>query len=579
MNKTKNARLVVKAEYDGGQTLAFKMTLDDISSDRNFTVIREGIDANSFFTLQRPVHWQVQERSDGFVFVAAIIASPHELRLLIEGDESLKALPTDRPDRVIFETRVLGDIAPLRSMGVTEPYDRLCSAGSVTESAFAETLADSTNHIGQMRSFRPVSVNEPAVAAAVFDVKTIYEFAHLLMSMLLRSGLNGTVRFIEDKRTLQLGPNQYLNLDEYFRKLSKASLEERRRVVNEAVEEARRTLEVPADTVALKSGLQPRIRHRSDLSNSELERILTKPNDAMPVFARFTDDLSITLDYTTWGTPTALSPEIAKRHRLNIDDALRVATRNLERSVGDVPPVPTGRKGVFMWYSTDKHNTARILLSRRIRRLPVKGRHVAVIPDSYRLLVTGSQDNEGLEFITKELKEAVTREDFLSARPLELKNGTWVPFTLPRKHKWYNRFRYLGLLHQSRYYSRQKRILDSVYRLLDEPIFVAEYMIGFDGATDAFYSTCSLPTDLRSLIPQTDRICVHIRTKDELAIASSVMVDWGDITRVCPDLFLQQDTYPSRYLAQIRTDEGELEAILALRQYVDNTDEMAVVLH
>jgi hypothetical protein len=76
-----------------------------------------------------------------------------------------------------------------------------------------------------------------------------------------------------------------------------------------------------------------------------------------------------------------------------------------------------------------------MLLPGVLRRLPVQGEPVAVLPDRDALLVTGAEDAKGLVWILEAALEHLDQDpEALGALPLRLRDGCWEPLRLAENH-------------------------------------------------------------------------------------------------------------------------------------------------
>jgi hypothetical protein len=154
-------------------------------------------------------------------------------------------------------------------------------------------------------------------------------------------------------------------------------------------------------------------------------------------------------------------------------EALEVARENLEQT-----PCSFAKVGDFMYGSAtgDSYDASRLLMLDLIRRMEVKGCPIALVPNRETLLVTGSDDVEGLEAVAKIAEKALDDPRPINAIPLRLDGTEWVEWMPPADHPLYAKFRLLELQSLGREYADQKPALEALYEKQGIDRFVATYL-------------------------------------------------------------------------------------------------------
>ncbi|MFY0581914.1 hypothetical protein ACN28S_53400 [Cystobacter fuscus] len=132
------------------------------------------------------------------------------------------------------------------------------------------------------------------------------------------------------------------------------------------------------------------------------------------------------------------------------------------------PPAPAGP-----W--RDTYAASRLLLDEVVRRCPVRGEPVVLVPHRDLLLITGSDDEDGLSRVASMSLDALLAPRALDGRALRLTSGTWVPFMPERLSNAWKDFRQLELFSRARDYDEQTRQLDKHYQDTGEDVFVAAF--------------------------------------------------------------------------------------------------------
>ena len=118
---------------------------------------------------------------------------------------------------------------------------------------------------------------------------------------------------------------------------------------------------------------------------------------------------------------------------LTFDDALGIAVAHLDErgshSFGQLG------EGTFVTTCGDHYDASRILIPDFFTQLPVKGHPVAIVQARSAVLVTGSEDMEGLAMIAGfALEDFDQNERAVALSPIELVDGQWRPFGILPQH-------------------------------------------------------------------------------------------------------------------------------------------------
>lgn len=175
---------------------------------------------------------------------------------------------------------------------------------------------------------------------------------------------------------------------------------------------------------------------------------------------------------------------------LTFDDALGIAIGHLDEkgahSFGQLA------EGTFVSTCGDYHDASRVLIPEMFRQLPVNGNPVAIVQARSAVLVTGSQDMDGLAMIAGfALEDLADNERAVALNPIELVDGQWRPFAIAPHHP-----QALKNLMPNQQVWAYNATQETVQQLLGEDIYVASaLLVEQDGkaATAATWAT-GVPT-------------------------------------------------------------------------------------
>ncbi|HTN75684.1 MAG TPA: DUF1444 family protein, partial [Pirellulaceae bacterium] len=211
-------------------------------------------------------------------------------------------------------------------------------------------------------------------------------------------------------------------------------------------------------------------------------------------------------------------------------------------------------EGLYVSSVGDSYDASRILLTEFIRSLEVQGDLIAMTPARDLLLVTGSDDDEGLEGMATLAEQAAENPRPLCSTPLRLVGDDWVDWMPSRGHQLFDRFRLLELKFLFQEYGQQKELLDKLYVQQGIQRYVATFSAAspHDDENNVFsYAVWS--EGVEALLPQAERV-MFFRPSNENEIVAAA--SWQKVQRVVGHLLSEVQLYPRRYLVTgFPTDE------------------------
>jgi len=168
-----------------------------------------------------------------------------------------------------------------------------------------------------------------------------------------------------------------------------------------------------------------------------------------------------------------VSPRELAAWGADFEGLLQRARTNLLRRGGE-EDFREVRDGLFRSTWRDHYDGSRVLLPGVLKRLPIQGDPVVVLPNPDTLLVAGSEDPGGLTRLMEAAVEFLQEDrQAQNACPLRLRNFQWEPWEAPEGHPagtLLGRVRRRRLLEE---YGRQKSLLDRHHDLTGQPVTVA----------------------------------------------------------------------------------------------------------
>jgi hypothetical protein len=244
-------------------------------------------------------------------------------------------------------------------------------------------------------------------------------------------------------------------------------------------------------------------------------------------------------------------------------EALEAARRNLEQ-MGNVAFASLQGKageGVYISATGDNYDASRLVMLDLVRKMPVRGDYIAMVPNRDTLVITGSEDAAGLEVMCKLGEESFDKPRPISTVALRLEGDSWESWLPPPDSPAFAKLHELRLRTIGMEYNDQKELLDQIYQQSGEDLFVASFSALQNKQSGRISSYSIWSQGIASLLPETDDI-VFLRAdpaadKVEVAAAGS----WQRVREITGDLMRPEGTYPERYRVREFPTSQQLAAI------------------
>lgn len=195
---------------------------------------------------------------------------------------------------------------------------------------------------------------------------------------------------------------------------------------------------------------------------------------------------------------------------------------------------------MFRSRADDSYDAARILLQEHIRQIPVKGDPVALVPDRECLVITGSEDIDGLKQLaaTGHVRfEEASRH--ISGVPLILRDGGWQTFDPPGEAR--ATFEHLAKLFDAIHYGQQTSFLREQNSADGKDVFVPDIRVFKTGA-ERYETFACFPSNGPILLPKVDRVALC-----DLQTGAIQVTSWDDLSRVFAGQMAPMTLHPVRY--------------------------------
>lgn len=426
------------------------------------------------------------------------------------------------------------------------------------------------------------------------------EFANILMGRLARAGEEATL--VYDDRRFCLLMNRagdsagaldisgLQQLAQWYERFTQARNDSQREAILDqfvdfwfATKQQARSGRA-ADT----SRMLPLVRSRFNHEMTKLQLAVSNPKQAAEIESQlayhvFAGHLAVTIGEEFQHSYRQLTRHDLEQFGLSFAEALAAAKANLSRRDANFAGGPRFELVEDMLWcpagELSNNNSAALLYADEIRRLPVRGQHVAVVPHSQIVWITGSANIKALRWLSElTLQEVREHPAPISALPFILDNDQWRPWLPATTHPAHAAMKMLHVHDASAVYDEQAELLRQKHLAQNVDLHLAEYRpmeVTKDDGQLEYYSVCVWTDSVATLLPKTDLIALQrLENREALERGATDTPEFGEVLCVPWERFeahlgtrlRRQELYPERYLVDATLAESSW-AVLAGEQH------------
>ena len=387
------------------------------------------------------------------------------------------------------------------------------------------------------------------------------KFAYLVIEAMKQAGREGPFTVLAERFAIQVGSGHstvMMNLNNVYQEYLAAPEAERRRVLDRFVAGYTTPDAIDRPFEQVRHKLRPRVRERFWYEAVRLECELHKDPPPDIPFLELAPHLAVEVAVDLPAAIASVSHGQFTRWGVPFDEALRVARNNLQNVSGDA--FQKLGPGIYRSSRGDNWDASRLYLPELIRRLDVRGRPVAAVPNRDTLIVTGTEDAAGLTKLA-ELTEQVLDEHPrpMTGMPVVLEGDQWRSFLPEKDHPHYRQFRLLYLRSVAGEYEGQGRLLTAIrdHQEQSEYTYVGSMEVAEEEGV--VFSSWVWVEGVTTLAPKAERIGFVRMTEDWEPLEVLGIAEWDDVMAVVGDRFQSMDHYPPRYRVEAGAFPNEVE--------------------
>jgi uncharacterized protein YtpQ (UPF0354 family) len=381
-------------------------------------------------------------------------------------------------------------------------------------------------------------------------------FANRLIAEMKRSGAHDSLRYNADRFVVERGNGGLVNLANIYQEYNDTPRSSRDEVFRRFVRGclAMGNFELPSELPDAQHDLLPVVRSRFYFESAALQSQARGSEGLYIPHAIVADHLALSLVYDLPQAMRSIGHDDLERWDTSFYHVLETAKHNLEQ-LGNVAFANIGNR-CFASATGDNYDASRLILLDLIRRLPVRGDYIAMVPNRDSLLVTGSNDQQGLSILCKLARESFQQPRPISTIAMRLEGDDWQSWLPDQDSPLFNIFNELRLRTIAAEYADQAELLiaencPNVFGAAASAFYVVQ-----DTATQSFTSYCVWTEGRSGLLPKTD--VVTLIRSDGTNVGTFA---WRRLHQIAGTLMRPQEIYPERWLVQEFPSDRQLRGL------------------
>ena len=380
------------------------------------------------------------------------------------------------------------------------------------------------------------------------------EFANMLIAGLHRAGMRGDIRYDADEFCLRNEGWAPLKLANAYREYCTATSENRTKVLQHWVRAwLRSKQQMPEDFEDARHDFLPAVRARAFYASANLWAVVEGNDPPDWPYQPIGEHLAVGLVYDMPESMKMIWQKDLDKWGVKFDEVMEIAMNNLRQLPQEFD---NPEQGVYVTVNHDDYDVSRLLFLDVIRQLRVNGDPIAVAPTRNTLIVTGSDDVDGLKCMWDKVQDALQKEArHVSTVALRLEGNEWRPWLPEPEHPLFNKFKLMQIDSFAGDYEVQRGLLNKLCDIRGRG-FVASYNVLQDVQTGRVRTYSAWTSGITSSwLPRTDMITFGI-LDEERRTCDCRAYDWDRVVQVAGHLMEPFDIYPPWYeVTEFPTDE------------------------
>src|SRR5262245_21180566 len=299
------------------------------------------------------------------------------------------------------------------------------------------------------------------------------------MTELRKVGSRGTMKYNAEQFLIERGSDGFINLANLYHEYCQTPRNQRGKVLDRFIRGCLRTtgFALPEDFGDVHPDLLPVVRSRFYLESVMLQS-RARGGEGIAVPQKYIGDhLSLSLVYDLPQAMRSIIEDDLSRWGVTFYEAVEAAQQNLEQmgNVAFASLQGEGGEGVYVSATGDNYDASRLVMLDLVRKMPVRGDYIAMVPNRDTLVITGSEDAAGLKVMCKLARESFDKPRPISTVALRLVGDEWESWLPDASDAAFAPLHELRLRTIGMEYNDQKELLDQIHQQSGEDMFVASF--------------------------------------------------------------------------------------------------------
>lgn len=303
--------------------------------------------------------------------------------------------------------------------------------------------------------------------------------------------------------------------------------------------------------------LLPRVRERIYYEAVRLTALI-HGTPASQLHRPLVDGMAVSLCVDFPDRILEVNADTARDWGMPLEELSALAVHNLRQRSKDT--FEQVAPGVYASKWRDNHDASRILLTHEISHLRVKGLPVAIVPNRDNLLITGSDDIDGLRGVLAAAAKVLEEPRPMLGVPYLLEGERWSVFKPSADHPLVRDVERAWIDVHLMETGEQKALLDKLHERNGVDVHVAT-LSGIQAKSGEYLTYCVWVGGIEQMLPQSDTV-VLMRSVDESVDPDPLMVPWDEVMKVAGTLLEPMpDAYPPRFRTRGFPSVEQVEAL------------------
>lgn len=391
------------------------------------------------------------------------------------------------------------------------------------------------------------------------------KFAALVMAELRKAGKGTALKYDREQFLIERGSDGFINLANLYHEYCQAPRNERSKVLERFLRGCLGTtgFELPEDFGDVHPDLLPVVRSRFYLESVALQsRARGGEGIAVPQ-QPIGEHLALSLVYDLPQAMRSIIQDDLDNWEVSFYEAIESARHNLEQMGNVAFHSLQGDKGeqVYVSATGDNYDASRLVMLDLVRKMPVRGEHIAMVPNRDTLVITGSDDAAGLEVLCKIAEESFEKPRPISTVALRLVGDEWESWLPEPGSPLFAKLHELKLRTVGMEYNDQKELLDQIHQQSGEDLFVASFSAVQHKDTGRISSYSVWSEGVDTLLPETDDVVLLRADEEADKVRLAAAGKFERVRQIAGDLMQPLGTYPERYRVAEFPSAQQLAAI------------------